>query len=72
MKGDNFNVSSIFRNEIFVWLIGSVQLSDNILFNWVLALILGLVLSVITFKMVGGLYHSNSISGSFLLYFIHN
>lgn len=57
-------MSSFLREEVFDWLLSSVKLSNNSLFNWILSIILYTVLCHITFKMVGELYNSNTISGS--------
>lgn len=57
-------MSSFFRGEIFDWLIGSIALSNNILYNLVITSILGTLLYVVTFKMVGKLYNTDIISGS--------
>lgn len=57
-------MSAFIREEIFEWLIGSVELSNNIFFNWAFTSILSTVLYFITFRMVRKLYHSDLISGS--------
>lgn len=63
-RSEILKMSSFFRSEIFDWLIGSVALSNNILTNLVITFILGTLLYVVTFNMVGKLYNTDIISGS--------
>jgi len=58
-------MSSFIRGEIFDWLIGSIQLSNNILLNIAITSVLGTILYVITYRLVGGLYRASIIDGRF-------